>query len=64
MAPVNMFMIGLSRSPFKTPYFMLHDFPELRTITDNWQVIRDKTLAIQAHIKAASQNNGQALILF
>lgn len=57
MAPINMFMTGCSRLPDKQPYFTLSDFPELKIITDNWQVIRDEALALQHHIKASENHN-------
>jgi len=57
MAPINMFMTGLSRLPAKQPYFPVEDFPELRQLTDNWQVIRDEAIRLQDHIKAAQTHN-------
>jgi len=57
MAPVNMFMTGLSSLPAKQPYFDNAAFPELQKITDNWQVIREEAVRLQDHIKAAQSHN-------
>ena len=57
MAPINMFMTGFSTLPAKQPYFPADDFPELRQLTENWQVIREEALRLQDHIKAAQTNN-------
>ncbi|CCF10799.1 beta-hydroxylase, aspartyl/asparaginyl family protein [Pantoea ananatis LMG 5342] len=57
MAPVNMFMTGFSRLPAKQPYFPTEEFPELRELTDNWQVIREEAIRLQDHIKAAKSHN-------
>ncbi len=57
MAPINLFMTGLSTLPAKTPYFPVEDFPELQEVTDKWQIIREEALALQDHIKASSLNN-------
>lgn len=57
MAPINAFMTLFSRLPTQQPYFSVDDFPELKPITDNWQKIRDESLALQDHIKAAQSHN-------
>lgn len=57
MAPINMFMTGLSRLPAKQPYFDTNTFPELQKLTDNWEVIREEALRLQGHIKAAEVQN-------
>lgn len=57
MAPINMFMTGFSTLPARQPYFPPEDFPELRQLTENWQVIREEALRLQDHIKAAQSNN-------
>jgi len=57
MAPVNMFMTGLSRLPARQAYYAQEEFPELKLLTDNWQVIREEALRLQEHIKAAKTNN-------
>ena len=53
MGPINMFMTGFSRLPAKQPYFDEKGFPELQTLTDNWQVIREEAVRLQDHIKSA-----------
>lgn len=57
MAPINMFMTGLSALPAKQPYFDDDAFPELARLTDNWQVIREEAVRLQDHIKAAQTHN-------
>jgi beta-hydroxylase len=58
MAPYNAFMYLFSRVPPK-PYLDVNDFPELRLLTDNWQVIREEALGLQeeGQIKAAAGYN-------
>ena len=56
LAPVNIFMTGLSKLPNR-PFFDTHDFPELKPLQDNWQSIREEALQLQNHIKAADKNN-------
>ncbi len=57
MGPINMFMTGFSRLPAKQPYFDEKGFPELQTLTDNWQVIREEAVRLQDHIKKAQSHN-------
>lgn len=57
MAPINMFMTGLCLLPRKQPYFDHDVFPELKKLTDNWQVIREEAVRLQDHIKAAQSPN-------
>lgn len=57
MAPINMFMTGLSTLPAKSPYFSVEDFAELKEVTEKWEVIRGEAVALQDHIKASSLNN-------
>lgn len=57
MATINMFMTGLSLLPRKKPYFDVTFFPELRELTDSWQIIREEALRLQDHIKAAESHN-------
>ncbi|MBD8164383.1 lipid A hydroxylase LpxO [Erwinia persicina] len=57
MAPINMFMTGLSALPDKQPYFDHDLFPELNSLTDNWQAIREEAVRLQDHIKAAQTHN-------
>lgn len=56
LAPVNMFMTEFSKLP-NTPFFDAKSFPELKALEDNWQVIRDEAIQLQAQIKVADQNN-------
>lgn len=57
MAPVNMFMTGLSRLPPKQAFFDSTEFPELAKLTDNWQAIRKEAVRLQDHIKASQSHN-------
>lgn len=57
MAPINMFMTGLSALPSKQPYFEQDRFPELKILTDNWQDIREEAVRLQDHIKASQSHN-------
>lgn len=57
MAPVNMFMTGFSALPSKQAWFSEDVFPQLKPLTDNWEVIREEALNLQNHIKAASSHN-------
>ena len=41
LAPVNALMYLFSAVP-KTPYVNLANFPELKTLRDNWEIIRDE----------------------
>lgn len=58
MAPINILMYWFSTVPNK-PYLDLADFPELQLLKDNWQVIRDEAIALDAagHIKASDSHN-------
>ncbi|AOA58687.1 lipid A hydroxylase LpxO [Acinetobacter larvae] len=56
LGPVNMFMTGFSRLP-NQPFYSVEDFPELKALQENWQVIRDEALQLQNQIKAAESNN-------
>ncbi|MEB3767546.1 lipid A hydroxylase LpxO [Acinetobacter sp. MD2] len=56
LGPVNMFMTGFSKLP-NQPFFHPDQFPELKSLQDNWQVIRDEALQLQGKIKAAESNN-------
>ena len=58
LAPVNAFMVLASRVP-TTPYLTSREFPDLKTLEDNWETIRDEALhmAELRHIKAAEKNN-------
>ena len=58
VAPINLFMHLFSRVP-STPYLPVSDFPELRVLQENWQVIRAEGLNLIAlqKIKAADKND-------
>ena len=58
MAPINIFMHKFSRVP-STPFIPVSEFPELKTLQENWPVIRaeaENLLALKK-IKAAEQND-------
>ena len=57
MAPINMFMTAFSSLPAREAFFETERFPELKTLTENWQVIREEAVRLQDHIKAAQNNN-------
>ena len=54
MAPLNCLFYVFSREK-NTPYMEVSHFPELQTLQDNWQIIRDEALALnhEAQIKAS-----------
>ncbi|WP_339897369.1 aspartyl/asparaginyl beta-hydroxylase domain-containing protein [uncultured Gilvimarinus sp.] len=54
MAPLNCLFYAFSREK-NTPYLDVSHFPELQSLQDNWQTIRDEALALnsEAHIKAS-----------
>lgn len=56
LGPVNMFMTGFSKLPNK-PFFDVSDFPELKPLQDNWEMIREEAISLQNKIKAAESNN-------
>ena len=55
MAPYNALMYMFSAVPNK-PFVDVDRFPELKPLTDNWQLIRDEALKLfdEGHIRAAS----------
>jgi len=61
-APLNVLLYGLSEKKAKSPILDLADYPELQTIQDNWEVIRDDALQLykngyfDATTKAESQS--------
>ncbi|KDF41028.1 lipid A hydroxylase LpxO [Enterobacter kobei] len=57
MAPINMFMTAFSSLPARQAFFETERFPELKKLTENWQVIREEAVRLQDHIKAAQNNN-------
>ncbi len=56
MAPINVFIYAFSKVPHQ-PYLDQTQFPELKVLQDNWQVIRDEVLALthENQIKASNQ---------
>lgn len=58
MAPINFIMYCFSRVPAK-PFLPLDNFPELKLLRDNWQLIRDEAQALADHgeIKASEKYN-------
>lgn len=55
MSPVNCLLYLFSSVPSK-PYVQSSSFPELKLLEDNWEVIRDEALALQAEQRiSASQ---------
>ena len=58
LAPLNAFMYIFSKVP-STPYLSPAQFPEMRVLEENWQVIREEALAMRngGSIKASSQFN-------
>jgi beta-hydroxylase len=58
MAPINAFIYLFSKVP-NQPYLDQTQFPELKVLQDNWQVIRDEVQALMtdSQIKAADQYN-------
>lgn len=55
-APINIFMTKFSKLP-NHPFFDTESFPELKPLKDNWQIIREEAIQLQAQIKATDQNN-------
>lgn len=58
ISPINAVMYLFSRAP-ATPYLNTAEFPELKLLRDNWQVIREEALKLndEGFIKAASGYN-------
>ncbi|MFZ5960712.1 lipid A hydroxylase LpxO [Pseudomonas knackmussii] len=58
LAPLNCFMYLFSRVPNK-PYLSPDDFPEMRKLTENWEVIRAEALRLReaGSIKRSEQYN-------
>ena len=58
LAPLNVFMYLFSKVP-GTPYLSPSQFPEMRVLEENWEVIREEALAMRngGGIKASSQFN-------
>lgn len=58
MAPINTFIYLFSKVP-ATPYLPINTFPEMETVTNNWQMILEEARHLQAQqqIQAAQNNN-------
>jgi beta-hydroxylase len=58
LAPYNALMYMFSGVPAR-PFLPLQDFPELKTLGDNWETIRDEGLRLfdEGYIKAAAKYN-------
>jgi beta-hydroxylase len=58
MAPYNALMYLVSAVPNR-PYVEVRQFPELRPLQENWQLIRDEALSLfdEGHIRAAATYN-------
>ena len=58
LAPVNAFFYMFSRVPSQ-PFLEERDFPELRTLTENWQTIREEGLRLldDGYVRAAAAYN-------
>lgn len=54
LAPINCLFYAFSKVK-NTPYIDLQQFPELESLEENWQIIRDEALRLydKAHIKAS-----------
>ena len=57
-APYNLLMYAFSAKP-TTPYVDVREFPDLKPLVDNWQLLRDEGLKLfdEGHIKAAEKHN-------
>jgi beta-hydroxylase len=45
LAPVNALIYLFSRVP-ATPYLKVEDFPQMKTLTDNWEIIREEGMKL------------------
>ena len=57
-APYNSLMYAFSTAP-TTPYLNVDTFPQLKTLAENWTLLRDEALKLfdEGHIKAAEKHN-------
>ncbi|BAP87942.1 aspartyl/asparaginyl beta-hydroxylase [Burkholderiales bacterium GJ-E10] len=57
MAPYNVLLYAFSAVPGK-PYLDMRDFPEMATLRDNWETIRDEAVALlnEGGLRAASDH--------
>src|SRR5690625_2852751 len=56
MAPINMIMYLFSKLPDR-PFHPEESFPELKVLTDNWEIIRDEALTLESHIKGSDKKD-------
>src|SRR6266446_8899849 len=58
MAPYNVLMYFFSAVPNR-PYVDVKEFPELKKLTDNWQMVREEAMQLfdEGHIRAAAKYN-------
>jgi beta-hydroxylase len=58
MAPYNVLMYMFSAVPNR-PYVDVKLFPELKPLSDNWQILREEALQLfdEGHIRAAAKND-------
>ncbi|SNS10111.1 beta-hydroxylase [Noviherbaspirillum humi] len=59
MVPINFFMHLFSRVSSRRPYLPTSEFPELKPLQENWEMIRNEALALIAmqKIRAAEKND-------
>lgn len=59
VSPINIFIYLFSKVPTNKAYLPLSDFPSLKLLQDNWQMMRDEALALNQleKIKAAEKND-------
>jgi beta-hydroxylase len=65
MAPVNALIYMFSAVPSR-PYLDVEEFPELRPLRDNWEIIRDEATRLRedGHIKASAKYDDLAFNSF
>jgi beta-hydroxylase len=58
MAPYNVLMYFFSAVPNR-PYVDVKEFPDLKKLTDNWQMVREEAMQLfdEGHIRAAAKYN-------
>ncbi len=58
LAPYNVLVYFFSAAPDK-PLFETHDFPAMKNLRDNWQIIRDEAVSLssEGHIRTATGHN-------
>jgi len=65
LAPLNAFITAFSAVP-RTPMQNVDDFPEVRPITEKWEMIRDEAMRLfdEGHIRPAEKHNDVAFNTF